>query len=153
MYKKNFAVLLPCIFVVSCCYSQQNSTFITGWKAFCANLFGHDITTLPDESRIMGYPDFADGNGVIIEVATMHRYRIYTYTVPHLAKDIQQAEEIEAILRSNRVQVAAFRIERFFNPTFIRLPQKRRSELKRDGSYYPFGSQFAQPHSFLHLQK
>lgn len=76
----------------------------SGWKVFSVSLFGHNITTLPDASRIKGYPDFADGNGVIIEVATMHQYRVYNYMVPHLAKGIRQAEEIEAILKLIRDQ-------------------------------------------------
>ena len=76
----------------------------SGWKVFSVSLFGHNITTLADASRIKGYPDFADGNGVIIEVATMRHYRIYNYMVPHLAKGVQQAEEIETILKLIRDQ-------------------------------------------------
>jgi hypothetical protein len=72
----------------------------SGWQSFSSNLFGLSITTLPDNTSLRYYPDYADGSDIIIEVATKTYYRIYHYTGPHLSfGKIKQADKIESILK------------------------------------------------------
>ncbi len=71
----------------------------TGWNKFSKKLSTLQIYTLPDDTKIPNYPRISDGEGIIIEIGTTKKYRIYHYNVPRIAQDsIWQAKKIEKIL-------------------------------------------------------
>lgn len=77
-----------------------SKTPLSGWSSFSRSLFRLSIATLPDISNIPNYPDYADGSGVIVEIATQKYYRIYNYEEPHLlVNSFPQASQIEKILK------------------------------------------------------
>ncbi|HWB93112.1 MAG TPA: hypothetical protein VG605_14720 [Puia sp.] len=70
-----------------------------GWPRFSEKLFSFMVTTIPDQGEIDNYPDFTDGDAVIIEVATKDSYRIFSYKEPKLAQSqIKEAKNIEKVL-------------------------------------------------------
>ena len=73
---------------------------VSGWNDFTNEISTLGITSLPDKSHIESYPDFADGDDIIIEVATKKYYRIYSYKEPNKVQfKIQEAKQIEQILK------------------------------------------------------
>ena len=70
-----------------------------GWRQFSEKLFSFNITMLPDQSEINNYPDFADGDALIVEVATRNSYRIFSYKEPKLAQhQFKEADNVEQAL-------------------------------------------------------
>ncbi|HLK28670.1 MAG TPA: hypothetical protein VKT28_08815 [Puia sp.] len=77
----------------------HSKTPISGWNNFVVKLIKLNITTLPDENRISNYPEFADGDNIVVEISTKNNYRIYSYTEPEKTQnEIQEAKNLEAIL-------------------------------------------------------
>ncbi|WP_046369059.1 hypothetical protein [Flavihumibacter petaseus] len=71
----------------------------SGWQVFIGELNALELTTLQDSHSIKDYPDFADGSGVVVEVASKKRYRIYSYAEPkQAAKNVPEAARINAAL-------------------------------------------------------
>lgn len=71
----------------------------SGWEIFVKQMLDLEILTLPDYKDIPNYLQTADGDAVIIEVATQKLYRIYSYQAPNMNKlDHWQAKNIEDIL-------------------------------------------------------
>lgn len=71
----------------------------SGWQNFINKVIKLDLTTLPDKSKIKDYPDFSDGDDVIIEAATKKSYRIYSYKEPNQVQlKIKEAKNMEQIL-------------------------------------------------------
>jgi len=86
----------------------------SGWNDFASKILELKIYTLPDKSKIIDYPDFADGDGVIIEIATLEKYRIYYYHNPAIAqKAIWQASNIEKILELIEDEFSFSRLRKF----------------------------------------
>jgi hypothetical protein len=58
----------------------KNVTPNSGWESLVTKLFSLKITTLPDETNLTGYNGCgADGLPYYFEVATMNKYRFFTY--------------------------------------------------------------------------
>lgn len=73
---------------------------ISGWSKFYDSLDKLKITLLPDMNSIKGYPVIADGDGVVVEVATSKYYRIYHYHAPFLAANyVREAKLMSEIVR------------------------------------------------------
>lgn len=71
----------------------------SGWRNFIDKVLKLQVTTLPDKSKIKDYPDFVDGDDIIIEAATKKYYRIYSYKEPnHVQFKIKEAKNMEQIL-------------------------------------------------------
>ena len=71
----------------------------SGWGNFIDKVLKLQITTLPDMNKIKDYPDFADGDDIIIEAAAKKYYRIYSYKEPNQVQfKIKEAKNIERIL-------------------------------------------------------
>jgi hypothetical protein len=82
-----------------------SSTPKEGWTDFAASLFADSIIQLPDQMKIRDFPDYADGNSVIFEVATKNYYRIFSYTEPKLAEsNFPQAGKVVDFLEVIRSQ-------------------------------------------------
>ena len=72
----------------------------SGWDSFTKQLFNYNITNLPDETKIQNYFQIMDGDGVVVEISTKNKYRIYSYTKPILYRTkIKEAHDMEQILR------------------------------------------------------
>jgi hypothetical protein len=72
----------------------------SGWQSFTGKIVELGIASLPDSKKIAGYPDFADGNSIIVEVSSGFKYRIYSYKEPSKVMDeINEARKIEEILK------------------------------------------------------
>lgn len=70
----------------------------SSWKVFTGRLFGDHILTLPDEHQVPKYEIVGDGPHLAVEVATMEKYRIYTYTNPEMNEAIPEAKDVMNIL-------------------------------------------------------
>jgi hypothetical protein len=69
------------------------------WKRFSQALFKLSVSTLPDEYSIPNYPEYTDGNSIMVEVATKNNYRIYSYKEPMMAQtQVEDARKIEQAL-------------------------------------------------------
>jgi hypothetical protein len=69
------------------------------WNDFMDKLFGQQILTLPDESKIGKYDIANDCSGVEIEVATINEYRLYSYSCIFLNKNkIKEFGEVQNIV-------------------------------------------------------
>lgn len=73
----------------------------SGWDNFSRRLFELRITTLPDMTLIENYPVIADGDGIVIEVATKNKYRIYSYHEPAIGEKerVEEAKNVNAIIK------------------------------------------------------
>jgi hypothetical protein len=83
----------------------------SGWPIFVEKLFTLDIATLPDSGTIPGYADCADGDGIMIEVATKELYRIYSYTCITHSRDIWQVSNMDRILKTMEEELNFKRVE------------------------------------------
>lgn len=84
--------------------SITNTTSIQGypksnWNVFTDKLFSLDILNLPDDSDLYNYNVDADGNFVVVEIATKKNYRIYSYSVPYVNLEFPQAVKMENIMK------------------------------------------------------
>ena len=70
----------------------------SGWSAFSTMIFNLKILSLVDCSKIEGYGNCSDGDGITIEIATINRYRIYNYTCFTDDPEIWQAKNIQKIM-------------------------------------------------------
>lgn len=87
---------------------------LKGWDSLITLLNKYQITTLPDDSKINGYPDMTDGDGVVVEIATKKSYRIYSYKQPSMVKDkISEANQMEKILRVIENEFSFPRLRKF----------------------------------------
>ena len=87
---------------------------ISGWKYFTNKLLRLHIYTLPDEGKILNYPDWTEPSAIIIEIATLKNYRIYMYNQPASAqKRIWQAKNIERILELVENEFRIKRLHKF----------------------------------------
>lgn len=86
----------------------------SGWNYLVSRLLALKIDSLPDKSRISDYPSITDGDGVVVEIATVDQYRIYFYNTPSLAQTtIWQARNMEQILELIENQFAFKRLRKF----------------------------------------
>ena len=73
---------------------------LSGWKSFTDSLFKLNILSLPDYSSIPEYDIPNDAGGVVVEIASKYRYRIYSYIEPEVnGVTISQAKMMYQILR------------------------------------------------------
>jgi hypothetical protein len=78
---------------------QRSANPRFGWGQFIDTLFELSVCTLPDQYKIADYPEYTDGNSVIVEVATKQIYRIYSYKEPFRAQtETIYARKIEQAL-------------------------------------------------------
>ncbi len=75
-------------------------------------------------NKIKNYPSIADGDGIVIEVATTSSYRIYSYRAPEIAakNNIKEAQSIMAICRL---------LEQDFHFEFLRKPVMKKEQPKK----------------------
>lgn len=82
---------------------EKDITPKSGWNNLMNKLYSLNIMDLRDASEINNYGDCADGDGVLIEVATKTKYRIYQYSCLSMVlkeDDFWQAKNIEKILET-----------------------------------------------------
>jgi len=60
----------------------------SGWQAMMKRLNALDIINLKDSRNFKNYVLPMDGAGVTVQVATQNKYRMYSYVMPVLSKDI-----------------------------------------------------------------
>jgi hypothetical protein len=85
--------------VISIKKFTTNKTPVSRWENLIQKMLDLKITTLPDCRQISDYPEFTDGDGVTVEIATNTEYRFYQYHEPmQAAKSIWQAKNMEQVL-------------------------------------------------------
>ncbi|HEX2628738.1 MAG TPA: hypothetical protein VHM26_07000 [Chitinophagaceae bacterium] len=105
------------------------------WNSLLNKLCDLGVMTLPDVSNIRGYtPAFMDSDGVGIEVAASHSYRIYSYPVPCALTDkLWQADKVERIIKLLEKEFGFKRIracEKEDNETETRIEDEPKFNLK-----------------------
>lgn len=72
-------------------YSESNDSLVSisrktknvmpkcGWNSFIRQLLALGVLTLRDDTEIQDYESCNDGDGLLIEIATRNKYRIYRY--------------------------------------------------------------------------
>ncbi len=71
----------------------------SGWQVMMKKLNSFDMIDLPDCSMLENYALPMDGDGVMVQVATNKKYRMYSYTMPVLYKNlIPEAKKMYKIL-------------------------------------------------------
>jgi hypothetical protein len=98
--------------------SITNTTSIQGypksnWNVFTDKLFSLDILNLPDQSDLYNYNVDADGNFVVVEIATKKKYRIYSYSVPYVHLEFPEAVKMENIMKLIEEEFGIKRTENF----------------------------------------
>lgn len=94
--------------------SRRSIEPISGWKYFIDKLLQLQIYSLPDEGKIKNYPDWTEPSTIIVEMATLKKYRIYMYNEPASAqKKIWQAKNMEMILELIDHEFSIKRVHKF----------------------------------------
>lgn len=70
----------------------------SGWELFIKKVLDLGITTKLGSSEIPNYDAPTDGDGVVVEISTKLKYRIYSYWSPGFNSSIKEAKEIEDIM-------------------------------------------------------
>jgi hypothetical protein len=86
----------------------------SGWQSFINKLLALHVLTLPDYQTIPDYYQGADGDAVIVEIASERLYRIYSYQAPGVHKDKHnEARNIEDILTLIEDEFGFYRLRKF----------------------------------------
>ena len=69
------------------------------WQEFTGKLYDCDIMDLPDQEYLKGYEHPTDGVGYTVEIATLTKYRIYSYHSPGVNIQLAEARKMNEILK------------------------------------------------------
>jgi len=69
------------------------------WPEFIEKLYDCDIMKLPDQQYLKGYDHPTDGVGYTIEIATINKYRLYSYHSPEVNTQVNEARKMNEILK------------------------------------------------------
>ncbi len=84
----------------------------SNWNVFTDKLFSFDILNLPDDSELYNYNVDADGNFVVVEIASKNKYRIYSYSVPYVHLEFPEAVKMENIMKLIEEEFGVLRDEK-----------------------------------------
>lgn len=73
----------------------------SGWESFTSKLFSLNILNLPDDSEIKDYHlnNATDASFITVEIATINKYKIYSYTEPYVHLEFLEARSMENIIK------------------------------------------------------
>jgi hypothetical protein len=86
----------------------------SGWQSFISRILALHVLTLPDYHKITEYYQGADGDAVIVEIASEKLYRIYSYQAPGVYKGKhKEAQNMEDILTLIEDEFGFYRLRKF----------------------------------------
>lgn len=81
-------------------YTKESVNLVpkSSWDSFIKKLKDHQILTLPDQDKLIGYDHPHDGGSVEFEISSKYVYRLYSYHAPGVNLHFPEAKNVEAIL-------------------------------------------------------
>lgn len=86
----------------------------SGWDLFMKKIFLLEILTLSDFSELPIYNTPMDGLFLDVEISSITKYRMYTYSIPHKTGEIKEARNIEQIMKVIENEFGILSLDKYY---------------------------------------